>query len=314
VEAVEFGGTRGRRDVLWEGMKPSKSLLFSASVLTGALCIGIAPVFAQSSHTPADPARAQNSTGKNALPTASEVQSGTTTTPKQGKLGFSDRRFVTKTAEGGQLEIAIANLASQKATSPEVRNFAQQLVTDHTAMSMQLWKIAAAKGLSADLAQYSTREGAIAMSSGRTPSVAPDPLTTPPTPITSDVDNKGATTGSKATRDLASADAVDRSRANPDTGIAGAPTGDDIPAASKDWNDPTKDRTYKRLNDKTGAEFDQAFITAMVSDHEKDVKEFEKRAKDSDDTDVKEFAATNLTKLREHLEKARSLSARVMSP
>lgn len=312
-------------------MKKSKSLLLSAPVLAGVLSIGLSPTFAQSSHTPADPVKTSTAPGSEVRATSG------TPAPTTGKLGFSDRRFVTKTAEGGQLEIALADLASQRATNPEVRNFAQQLVSDHTTMARRLWVLAQAKGLSEEIAQYSAREGAIALASGTEPSsttarVAVSPPRNQPgqtnydetqkqpratsgsvaatPPITSDV-----STGSKASRDLANADAIDRTRANPDSGIAGAPTGPDIPADTKSsWNDPTKDRAYKRLADKSGAEFDQAFITAMVNDHEKEVEQFEKRAKDASDTDVKEFAAANLSTLREHLEKARSLSSKVTTP
>ena len=62
-------------------------------------------------------------------------------------LARADRRFVTKAAELNMEEIRLSELAAQQATSPEVRAFAQQLVTDHTQASSELSGIASRKGL-----------------------------------------------------------------------------------------------------------------------------------------------------------------------
>jgi putative membrane protein len=151
----------------------------------------------------------------------------TTATVASGKLGFMDRRFVTKVADGGQAEVAIAELAAQRATNPEVRSFAEKLVKDHTAVNTELQGIASAKNVKLD-------------------------------------------------------------------------------------QDDDKDRAYKRLSKKSGAEFDQEFVEHMIDKHENSIKMFEKASKDAKDADLRSFAAKHVDHLREHLKQAESLRASTM--
>lgn len=69
---------------------------------------------------------------------------------------------------------------------------------------------------------------------------------------------------------------------------------------------PTElERKYRKhvddLQSKSGAEFDKAFAEHMIKDHKKDIKEFEKAARDAENADVKSFAERTLPTLREHL-------------
>jgi putative membrane protein len=57
----------------------------------------------------------------------------------------------------------------------------------------------------------------------------------------------------------------------------------------------------------SGAEFDRAYGKRMLSDHNKDVKEFEKQSTKGGDPDIKAFAAKTLPTLQEHLQMARTL-------
>lgn len=50
---------------------------------------------------------------------------------KEGKLSRSDRHFVEKASESGMEEIAISQVAVSRATNPQVRQFAQNMVRDH---------------------------------------------------------------------------------------------------------------------------------------------------------------------------------------
>jgi putative membrane protein len=67
----------------------------------------------------------------------------------------------------------------------------------------------------------------------------------------------------------------------------------------------------KKLQGLSGTEFDREFVKMAVNDHQKDVKEFEKAAKDADDTELKSFAAKTLPTLRQHLQQAKSLQTQV---
>jgi putative membrane protein len=67
-----------------------------------------------------------------------------------------------------------------------------------------------------------------------------------------------------------------------------------------------------KLEKMQGANFDQAYMRAMVDDHTKAVREFEMAAK-SPDEDVKAFATKTLPTLREHLKMAQDISKTVGS-
>lgn len=63
----------------------------------------------------------------------------------------------------------------------------------------------------------------------------------------------------------------------------------------------------RMLKGKSGAEFDEAYVDAMVKDHPKDISLFEDRANSSKDPQIKAFAERALPTLREHLNSARGL-------
>ena len=67
----------------------------------------------------------------------------------------------------------------------------------------------------------------------------------------------------------------------------------------------------ERLSKLRGAEFDRAYMDLMVSDHEKDVGEFEAEASNGADAAIKAFAAKTLPTLRTHLKLAQSTAAKV---
>lgn len=56
-----------------------------------------------------------------------------------------------------------------------------------------------------------------------------------------------------------------------------------------------------------------AYMKDMVKDHKKDVKEFEKEAKNAKDPDVKRFASDTLPVLQEHLRMAQDTESKVKS-
>jgi putative membrane protein len=75
------------------------------------------------------------------------------------------------------------------------------------------------------------------------------------------------------------------------------------------------DKKHKAVVDKmaqlSGAKFDREYMDSMVDDHQKDVKAFEKQAKEGKDPDLKQLAATSLPMLLEHLQLAKDVDARV---
>jgi putative membrane protein len=64
-----------------------------------------------------------------------------------GKLVPADRQFIRKAAEGGLAEVELGKLAADKAVSPEVKQFGQRMVDDHSKANDQLKQVASEKGV-----------------------------------------------------------------------------------------------------------------------------------------------------------------------
>jgi putative membrane protein len=58
-----------------------------------------------------------------------------------------DSEFMTKAASGGMLEVELGKVVAQRATTPEAKQFAQQMVTDHTKANAELKALAAKKNI-----------------------------------------------------------------------------------------------------------------------------------------------------------------------
>lgn len=59
----------------------------------------------------------------------------------------ADTRFAIKAAQGGMAEVKMGQLAADKAGSPDVKAFGQQMVDDHTKANDQLKSIAKDEGM-----------------------------------------------------------------------------------------------------------------------------------------------------------------------
>lgn len=77
---------------------------------------------------------AQQDKDSNGTAMSSKHSAGTT---------VSDKTFVKKAAEGGLAEVELGQLATQKASSEEVKKFGQRMVDDHTKANDQLKQVAA---------------------------------------------------------------------------------------------------------------------------------------------------------------------------
>jgi putative membrane protein len=63
------------------------------------------------------------------------------------QLSVADKTFATKAASGGQAEVTLGKLAAQKAGNQQVRQFGQQMVTDHSQANQDLMAIAKQQNL-----------------------------------------------------------------------------------------------------------------------------------------------------------------------
>ncbi len=60
---------------------------------------------------------------------------------------IQDRNFWTEAAQSGMAEVALGNLGLQKAQNERVKQFADQMVRDHTAVNDELKSVAAGKNV-----------------------------------------------------------------------------------------------------------------------------------------------------------------------
>jgi putative membrane protein len=72
---------------------------------------------------------------------------GTVHTSASGNISAADRAFVRKAAQGGLAEVQLGQLATEKASSPEVKQFGQRMVDDHSKANDELKQLAQQKGI-----------------------------------------------------------------------------------------------------------------------------------------------------------------------
>jgi len=140
-------------------------------------------------------------------------------------MTMADQTFLKKAAQGGMAEVELGQLAVQKASSDQVKQFGQRMVDDHSKANDQPKQLAQQEHVK---------------------------LPTQPS---------------------------------------------------------AKDKATKaKLENLSGKEFDEAYMSDMLKDHKKDVAEFERESKNAKDPAVKDFAEQTLPTLREHLKQAQQIS------
>jgi putative membrane protein len=75
--------------------------------------------------------------------------------------------------------------------------------------------------------------------------------------------------------------------------------------------DDEHQKCFDKLQKLSGAEFDRAYMEAMVKDHEKAVKAFEKESKEGKDDNMKQWANRLTPIMKRHLETARKVCEQV---
>jgi putative membrane protein len=84
-----------------------------------------------------------------ALPlTGADPAVAQTATPKDAAKNVSsrDKKFIEEAGAGGMLEVQGSKLALERATDPEVKRFAEQMIKDHEKVNQQLIALVSPKG------------------------------------------------------------------------------------------------------------------------------------------------------------------------
>lgn len=76
-----------------------------------------------------------------------QAQAGGTSAAGADKASAADKTFVKKAMEGGMAEVKLGELAAQKASSNDVKQFGQKMVDDHTKLNDQMKPIASTLGV-----------------------------------------------------------------------------------------------------------------------------------------------------------------------
>ncbi len=84
---------------------------------------------------------------KQQVTTGTTETTGATGGTHAAALSKEDKEFITKAAQGGMLEVTLAQQIANRATSPDVKAFAHRMVADHTKLNDELKQLAAKKGV-----------------------------------------------------------------------------------------------------------------------------------------------------------------------
>ena len=106
-------------------------------LITLSLCLA-APALAQS---PVQSNEAKQSD------TAAQAAAGVGAHSTPGTLPKADEEFLKETAQGSIYELALARVAAEKGAKPEVKRFAQTLITDHEQLNTGLQHLAQIKNV-----------------------------------------------------------------------------------------------------------------------------------------------------------------------
>jgi putative membrane protein len=120
--------------------------------MAGILLLGLSAAVAQDTSQSSSSAQTETGTkakgSKKSSGSMSATQQGTASDKSaSGTVPAADKAFMTKAAEGGLAEVQLGQLAADKASSNDVKDFGKQMSDDHGKANDQLKSIAAQKGV-----------------------------------------------------------------------------------------------------------------------------------------------------------------------
>ena len=85
------------------------------------------------------------------------VRAADTTSTSGGSLSDKDKTFMKKAAKGGMMEVAMGQVAEEKAQSDDVKSFGKRMVTDHSKANDELKSFASKKGVQLPSKEHSAK-------------------------------------------------------------------------------------------------------------------------------------------------------------
>lgn len=113
-------------------------------MLAVAAALAAAPARAQTTDPQtgkvSNPTKGQTSSPSNATPTGPKMKGGQKGAPEEkgGNLSAADRAFVKEAAAGGLAEVELGDLAKRNASSSDVKQFGDRMVSDHSKANQEL--------------------------------------------------------------------------------------------------------------------------------------------------------------------------------
>jgi predicted outer membrane protein len=265
--------------------------------------IWLAPVMMSSIVCAQDPTRPVTPTNPT---TPSTTPSTTPTTVPSMRMASetNDSVLLTWLIVDNENEIALSRIALQRATNPEVKQFAQQMIDDHTKMVQKLQQ-ASATAKVGQLDRTTGRDPSRADNPvGRTDPARTDPARTDPT--RTDPSGRTDPTRTDPTRnDPLGARPADASGVRTLGNLGGL----DHERLIRDLGRQCLQSHTQILQEKQGAEFDKCFMGMQVGAHVKAVDTltvFQNYASDA----LRPTLAEGLTTVQSHLQHAKDLAKR----
>jgi len=227
--------------------------------------------------------------------TGSKTGSSHSQSKQEGRsnLDSSDRHFVMDAAEAGMSEVMMGQMAVQRASNDQVKQFAQRMIDDHTKANQELMQLASSKGVTlpqggmTSSGQQMQDQSSVTSQSTQTGGQSDRTLG----------QQSGARTGQQTqSSDQTSGQMSRQSSQSSQTGMQ-----------TKGKDQAMMDR-MSRLS---GTDFDREYMRQQLKDHDKAVELFQKETDKGKDQELKAWASKTLPTLREHQQMARDIASTV---
>jgi len=320
-------------------MKKMIRTIAVAACLAAGIFVGVNPAEAQTK--PAQQTSPGSHAGAHGMKSKPNPSSslGSTSANSKSEMAASvkdDAEFLRSAYEGGLAEIALARLAAEKASSDKVKDYAQQMIQEHTMGNQMIAALITGNGGTDQVAGGAAGTAGSGMGAGSGTAAGTGTGSAGGTDVgasgsatgagagTGTVGSAGATgAGSSAAGSTGTAGTAGTDAAGTGTGVAGTTGMNSSATVSAEVKaresyilstelKPEHKALEARLSKLSGAAFDRQYAQAMVKDHTKMVKMVEAKANEAEGVDqpsaAQAWAKQHLPIMQKHLKKAEKLA------